>query len=136
MNYYYENGKLYAGEDAVFVYSKTLDVRVIVEDNSTYDHPTPVEDQSKLLSICSTESGNFILVNNITLKNWKPQEANFDSLDGQPSKIFILCLSPLSDNAPHIECLAAIGSVLAKQENIDKILAANTEEEVVAAFRQ
>ena len=61
---------------------------------------------------------------------------NFDSLDGQPSKIFILCLSPLSDNAPHIECLAAIGSVLAKQENIDKILAANTEEEVVAAFRQ
>lgn len=61
---------------------------------------------------------------------------NFDSLDGQPSKIFILCLSPLSDNAPHIECLAAIGSVLAKQENIDKILAATTVEEVVAAFRQ
>jgi mannitol/fructose-specific phosphotransferase system IIA component (Ntr-type) len=61
---------------------------------------------------------------------------NFDSLDGQASKIFILCLSPKSDNVPHIECLAAIGSVLAKQENIDKILAANTPEEVVVAFRQ
>ncbi|MGN0961365.1 MAG: hypothetical protein ACI4PF_04110, partial [Christensenellales bacterium] len=82
IDYYYNNGKLVIGDDALYVYNKTIDIQVIVEDNSTYDHPTPVEDQAKLLSICSVEKGNFILVNNIELKDWVPQEAKFDTLDG------------------------------------------------------
>ena len=57
---------------------------------------------------------------------------NFDALDGQPSKIFVMCLSPKNSDGPHIEFVATVGSVLAKQENIDNILAAKTPEEVFA----
>ena len=57
---------------------------------------------------------------------------NFDALDGKPSKIFVMCLSPKNSDGPHIEFVATVGSVLAKQENIDGILAAETPEEVFA----
>ena len=59
---------------------------------------------------------------------------NFDALDGQPSKIFVMCLSPKNSDGPHIEFVATVGSVLAKQENIDNILAAKTPEEVIRIF--
>ena len=57
---------------------------------------------------------------------------NFDAIDGKPSKIFVMCLSPKNSDGPHIEFVATVGSVLAKQENIDGILAAETPEEVFA----
>ena len=57
---------------------------------------------------------------------------NFDAIDGKPSKIFVMCLSPKNSDGPHIEFVATVGSVLAKQENIDSILAAETPEEVFA----
>ena len=59
---------------------------------------------------------------------------NFDALDGKPSKIFVMCLSPKNSDGPHIEFVATVGSVLAKQENIDNILAAKTPEEVIRIF--
>ena len=59
---------------------------------------------------------------------------NFDAIDGQPSKIFVMCLSPKNSDGPHIEFVATVGSVLAKQENIDNILAAKTPEEVIRIF--
>ena len=61
---------------------------------------------------------------------------NFDSLDGEPTKIFVLCLSPKSTNAPHIECLAALSSILMVQGNIDRILSASTPEEICKVFKQ
>ena len=57
---------------------------------------------------------------------------NFDAIDGKPSKIFVMCLSPKNSDGPHIEFVATVGSVLAKQENIDSILSAETPEEVFA----
>ncbi|MBR4883918.1 MAG: PTS sugar transporter subunit IIA, partial [Lentisphaeria bacterium] len=57
---------------------------------------------------------------------------NFDAIDGKPSKIFVMCLSPKNSDGPHIEFVATVGSVLAKQENIDSILSAKTPEEVFA----
>jgi len=59
----------------------------------------------------------------------------FDSIDGEASKIFVLCVSPADSNGPHIECLASIGMVLNNQENIDRILNAATPEEVYRIFR-
>ena len=55
---------------------------------------------------------------------------DFDAMDGQPSKIFVLCLSPKHSDGPHIEFIATVGTVLAKQENIDSILGAGTAEDV------
>jgi len=54
----------------------------------------------------------------------------FDSLDGAPSKVFVLCISPKNADGPHIEFIASIGTTVAKPGNIEKILAATTSEEV------
>lgn len=55
---------------------------------------------------------------------------SFDALDGNPSKIFVLCLSPKNSDGPHIEFIASVGTVLAKADNVEKILNAQTPEEV------
>lgn len=61
---------------------------------------------------------------------------DFDSLDGEPARIFVMCLSPKDGNSPHIECLAAIGACLYNQDTVKKILEAKTAAEVCALFRQ
>lgn len=58
----------------------------------------------------------------------------FDSMDGKPSKIFVLCISPKNSDGPHIEFIATIGTILAKEQNIQKILAATTPNEVFAVL--
>ncbi len=57
---------------------------------------------------------------------------NFDSLDGQPSKIFILCLSPKNSTGPHIQFISSIASVLNKAEALDAILNAQTPAQVLS----
>jgi mannitol/fructose-specific phosphotransferase system IIA component (Ntr-type) len=37
---------------------------------------------------------------------------DFDSMDGQPSRLFILVVSPKKTTGPHVQFLAAIGAVL------------------------
>ncbi len=61
---------------------------------------------------------------------------DFDSLDGQPTKIFILCLSPKSADSPHVECLATIAAILGDEKNIQKILTADTPQQVCNIFRK
>lgn len=93
IQYYYDtNGNLCVGESiysAVYIDGYTMNFRVVVEDNSTYDHPTPIEDASQLKDACSVEKGNYILVNNITLTDWAPVEAEFATLDGNGYTITI-----------------------------------------------
>lgn len=60
---------------------------------------------------------------------------DFDSLDGKPTRIFALCLSPKNENTPFIECLAAVGSVLSDPEKVQKILNSTSEEEVCSVFK-
>lgn len=60
----------------------------------------------------------------------------FDSMDGKPTQIFLLCLSPENDVSPHIECLATFGSILSDTGNIKKTLNADTVIEVYNIFRQ
>ena len=55
----------------------------------------------------------------------------FDSIDGKPTKIFILCLSPKNSTGPHIQFISAIASMLNKQESVDEILEATTPEGVL-----
>lgn len=60
----------------------------------------------------------------------------FDALDNLPSKIFVLCVSPDDAERPHIECLAAIASILTREEVVEKILSAASPEEIYDIFRE
>lgn len=77
--YSYENGKVVIGEGYKEI---TIDFALKVNDNSTYDHPYPIETQADLINACNAEGGDYILLNDIELKSWAPIEAKFDSLDG------------------------------------------------------
>ena len=57
---------------------------------------------------------------------------DFDSLDGKPTKIFVLCLSPKNSTGPHIQFISSIASVLNKQEAVDSILNAKTPTQILS----
>ena len=42
----------------------------------------------------------------------KPDGVDFDSIDGQPSRIFVLTLSPRTAAAPHMEFMSMVGQAL------------------------
>lgn len=60
-----------------------------------------------------------------------PEGVDFDSVDGELSRIFILTLSPASKSGPHIRFLAQVSRLLRKSSVRDMLLSAKTEEEVV-----
>ncbi|OQX54032.1 MAG: PTS sucrose transporter subunit IIABC [Candidatus Aminicenantes bacterium 4484_214] len=61
----------------------------------------------------------------------KHEGVDFGCLDGQPAKIFIMTLSPLNRSGPHIQFLAEITRLLKNKERREKILQAQSEEEVL-----
>lgn len=61
----------------------------------------------------------------------KKEGIDFDSLDGKPSKIFIMTLSPKDKSGPHIQFLAEISSLLKDEKGRNEILAAKTPREVL-----
>lgn len=61
-----------------------------------------------------------------------PQGVDFDSMDGEPSRIFIMTLSPLTRMGPHIQFLSAVSQALEKPEIRASLLRARTPEEVIA----
>lgn len=56
---------------------------------------------------------------------------DFQSIDGEPSTIFILTLSPLSRTGPHIQFLAEIGRLLEEAPLREKLRQAQTAAEVL-----
>jgi len=89
VHYYYDNGKMVIDNDMLGYETLEIDIKVVVEDNSTYDHPNPIESADELITACNSNGGDYILVNNITLKNWTPIDTLFDSLDGNGYTITI-----------------------------------------------
>jgi len=59
----------------------------------------------------------------------KKEGVDFNSMDGQPSKIFFLTLSPKADAAPHVQLMSTIGQVL-DSEGRRRILACRTAEQI------
>ena len=70
----------------------------------------------------------------VTMIALAPSGVPFDSLDGEPAQIFIATLSPPSDANSHIRFLAVVTRQLANRRVRDRVLAATTREELVAAF--
>lgn len=56
---------------------------------------------------------------------------DFDAMDGNPCHIFILTLSPENRVGPHIQFLAEISKMLGRPELREKLLAADTAEEIL-----
>ncbi|MDR3301858.1 MAG: PTS sugar transporter subunit IIA [Spirochaetaceae bacterium] len=56
---------------------------------------------------------------------------DFDSLDGDPCRIFIMTLSPLEKTGPHLQFLAEISLLFKSAEKRAEILKATSPEEVL-----
>jgi mannitol/fructose-specific phosphotransferase system IIA component (Ntr-type) len=61
----------------------------------------------------------------------KKEGANFDSMDGQPSRLFILIVSPKTVTGLHVQFLAAIGSILGDEALREAVINAATPQEAV-----
>jgi len=61
----------------------------------------------------------------------KPEGVDFHSLDGSPSRIFVLVVSSITETAPHMQYLGQIGRALSCPAVRDKLLQARTREEVI-----
>jgi len=56
---------------------------------------------------------------------------DFDSLDHQPCRIFIMTLSPVEKTGPHLQFLAEVSLLFKSSEKRDEILKAKTPEEIL-----
>jgi fructose-specific phosphotransferase system IIA component len=59
----------------------------------------------------------------------------FDSLDGKPANFIFLLFSPVNKSGPHIKVLSQITRQFQDSNIADKILAANTSQEILNIFR-
>jgi fructose-specific phosphotransferase system IIA component len=62
----------------------------------------------------------------------KPEGIDFAALDGQPSKIFIMTISPVNRTGPHVQFLAEISKILQSEENRQAILAVKSPAELIS----
>jgi len=60
----------------------------------------------------------------------KKSGIDFESIDKEPTKLFIMVVSPKKASGPHLQFLAAIGSILNDKKLYDQIVAKHTPEEI------
>jgi len=60
----------------------------------------------------------------------KPEGVNFDSLDGQPTKLFFLLVAPEDSAGAHLKALARVSRVLKSEELRGRVLAADSRAEI------
>ena len=63
-----------------------------------------------------------------------PQGIDFDSLDGEPSKLFFVLLAPPDQSGPHIEALSEIARLTQSSAFYRSLAEARTSKEVVELF--
>jgi fructose PTS system EIIBC or EIIC component len=59
------------------------------------------------------------------------KQVDFDSLDHQPCRIFIMTLSPVEKTGPHLQFLAEVSLLFKSSEKRKEILEAKTPEEIL-----
>jgi PTS system nitrogen regulatory IIA component len=59
---------------------------------------------------------------------------DFDSLDGEPCRIFIMTLSPQEKTGPHLQFLAEVSLLFKSSEKRQEVLNAGTPEEVLTVL--
>jgi mannitol/fructose-specific phosphotransferase system IIA component (Ntr-type) len=66
----------------------------------------------------------------------KKDGVDYDSMDGLPSRIFLLIVSPKKDSGLYMQFLAAIGTILRDETEREEIINANTPQEIVDIIRK
>ncbi len=66
----------------------------------------------------------------------KQEGADFGSLDGEPSSIFVMTLSPAKRAGPHIQFLAEISRLLSDEDVRKKLLSASSKEDIIDILTQ
>ena len=66
-----------------------------------------------------------------TLLAVKKEGVDFDALDGKPSCIFIMTVSPDNRTVPHIQFLGEISRLLNQPSVKERVLNAKTKEEIL-----
>ena len=61
---------------------------------------------------------------------------DFDSLDHQPCRIFIMTLSPVEKTGPHLQFLAEISLLFKNDEKRKEILNASTQDDVIKVLSE
>jgi len=64
----------------------------------------------------------------------KKDGVDFAALDGEPSKIFIMTLSPIDRVGPHVQFLAEVSMVIKEEDARNALLEAKTEQDVLSVF--
>jgi fructose-specific phosphotransferase system IIA component len=64
----------------------------------------------------------------------KKKGADFASLDGNPSRIFIMTISPASHSGPHIQFLAEISRLLNREDIRNAVLLSENADQVIKAL--
>jgi mannitol/fructose-specific phosphotransferase system IIA component (Ntr-type) len=59
---------------------------------------------------------------------------DFECLDGNPARIFVMTVSPASLTGPHLQFLAEVSGLLTKDDLRKKILSASNESELLGLF--
>jgi fructose-specific phosphotransferase system IIA component len=65
----------------------------------------------------------------------KKEGIDYTSLDGKPSKIFVMIVSPKKSEAPQMQIMSSLGGILSKNGTIEKILAVDTPEAVMETVK-
>lgn len=66
----------------------------------------------------------------------KKEGVDFDALDGKPTYIFFLLVSPLDVSGPHIKALARISRLLKGEDFRQKLIAAVDNEDAIAIIEE
>ena len=66
----------------------------------------------------------------------KKEGVDFDALDGKPTHIFFLLVSPLDVSGPHIKALARISRLLKGEEVRQQLIHARDMEEAIAVLNE
>jgi len=66
----------------------------------------------------------------------KPEGIDFESLDGEPSTIFIMTLSPLNKTGPHVQFLAEISRLLKTAESRERLLKVTSKQELLSILSE
>ena len=62
------------------------------------------------------------------------EPVDFSSMDGEPSRIFVMTVSPKSRSGPHLQFLAEVSRLLTRNDLRDRILAAEDPETLLRLF--
>jgi fructose-specific phosphotransferase system IIA component len=68
----------------------------------------------------------------VTAVGIRKEGVDFGSLDGQPSRIFVMTVSPVDHTGPHIQFLAEMSRLLNDADRRERLLAAATPADVIA----